>query len=235
MTYILMKKVLFMVLLSASLLTADAQSTALTNGIVCENNSGRRLANIKVVNKQTQSRALTNDIGEFKIAANAGDTLELSNDLFETKKLVANDSHTTIVFLNKIIALKEVIIKENSLKKDLTETQHIYRSKGVFYTGRPHYYYLFLKPMTFIYENFKSEVINARRFKRSAVRDIEGQEISIRFNEQIVQRNTPLDSAQAGHFVIRYWPSIQQVRSWSDYDMVQYIKHSYQEFITDDK
>lgn len=230
-----MKKVLLMLLLSTRLLTAIAQNKALTNGIVCENNSGRRLANIKVINKQTQSRSITNDIGEFKIVASTGDTLEFSNDFFETKKFVANDLHTTIAFLNKIIALKEVIIKENSLKKELAETQHIYRSKGVFYTGRPHYYYLFLKPITFIYENFKSEVINARRFKRSAIRDLEGQEISMRFNEQIVQRNTPLDSVQAGCFVIRYWPSIQKVRTWSDYDMVQYIRQSYQDFITDDK
>lgn len=230
-----MKKVLLLVLLSGYFLTTTAQLKKITSGITCENGSNRRLANIKVVNKNTQGRVITNDIGEFKIAANAGDTLEFSNDLFETKDIVVDNSQAAIAFLNKIIALKEVVIKENSLRKDLAETQHVYRSKGVFYTGRPHYYYLFLKPMTFIYENFKSEVINARRFKRSAIRDIEGQEINMRFNEQIIQRNTPLDSAQAGYFVIRYWPSIQQVRSWSDYDMVQYIKRSYQDFISEKK
>lgn len=217
-------------LLFGWLFAAIAQSTALTNGIIYENGTSRRLANIKVVNKQTRSRAITNDIGEFKIAANTGDTLEFSNDLFETKNIVADDSHTTITFLNKIITLKEVVIKENSLGKDLAETQHIYRSKGVFYTGRPHYYYLFLKPMTFIYENFKSEVINARRFKKSSISDLQGQEIGMRFNEQIVQNNIPVNDTQARDFVIRYWPSIQQVRSWSDYDIVQYIKHSYEEF-----
>lgn len=225
-----MKRVLLSVLLSVFLRVAFAQNTALTDGIICENGSNRRLANIKIVNKRTQSRTITNDIGEFKITANPGDTLELSNDLFETKEVITDDSHTAIAFLNKIIGLKEVVIKENSLKKDLTETQHIYRSKGVFYTGTPHYYYLFLKPMTFIYENFKSEVINARRFKKAAVRDLEGQEINMRFNERVVQNNTPLNDTQAGIFVIKYWPSIQQVRSWSDYDIVQYIKHSYEDF-----
>jgi hypothetical protein len=230
-----MKKVLLLTVLSSFYISAIAQNTTLTNGIVYENKSGVRLANIKIANKKTKSRTITNDIGEFKIPASTGDTLEFSNDLFETKAIVADNSHTTIASLNKIIALKEVVIKENSLRKDLAETQHIYRSKGVFYIGRPHYYYLFLKPMTFIYENFKSEVINARRFKRAAIRDVEGQEISMRFNEQIVQRNTPLDSTQAGEFVIRYWPSIQQVRSWSDYDIVQYIKRSYNNFINENK
>lgn len=225
-----MKKVWLSVLWSGWLFAAIAQGTALTNGIIYENGAGGRLANIKIVNKQTRSRAVTNDIGEFKIAANPGDTLELSNDLFETKNIVVDDSHITIAFLNKIIILKEVVIKENSLRKDLAETQHIYRSKGVFYTGRPHYYYLFLKPMTFIYENFKSEVINARRFKKAAISDLQGQEIGMRFNEQIVQNNTLLNDTQARDFVIRYWPSIQQVRSWSDYDIVQYIKYSYEDF-----
>jgi len=178
---------------------------------------------------------MTNDIGEFKITANPRDTLELSNDLFETKEVVADDSHTTIAFLNKIIALKEVVIKENSLKKDLVETQQIYRSKGVFYTGTPHYYYLFLKPMTFIYENFKGEVINARRFKKAAIRDLEGQEISMRFNKQIVQNNIPLNDTQVGNFVSKYWPSIQQVRNWSDYDIFRYIKRSYEDFKKKDK
>jgi hypothetical protein len=222
-----MKKVLLSVLLSGHYIVAIAQNPAFTNGIVCENGSSKRLANIKVVNKQTQSRALSNDIGEFKITANPGDSLEFSNEFFEIKTVTADDSHTTIAFLNKIIALKEVVIKGNSLKMDLAETQHIYRSKGVFYTGKPHYYYLFLKPMTFIYENFKSEVINARRFKKAAIRDLEGQEIGMRFNEQIIKNNIPLNDAQAEGFAIKYWPSIQQIRSWSDYDIVQYIKQSY--------
>lgn len=222
-----MKNILLFILLTGLFFKAGAQNTTLTNGIVYEIKSERRLANIRVLNKKTQALARTNDIGVFQIAASPGDTLEFSSSLYQTKDIAVNNTPTSIVYLTKLIMLDEVIVKENSLEQDLKETQRIYRSKGVFYNGQPHYYYLFLKPMTFIYENFKSEVIQARRFKKTARRELEGQEISKRFNEHIVQSVIPLDDEQAEDFVVKYWPKVEQMRKWNDYDIIQYIKQCY--------
>lgn len=226
-----LKTLLLLTLLCQLVISAKAQAPLTTSGIVFENKTQQRLANIKIVNKKTYASTISSDIGEFRINANPGDTLSFSDNLHETKDVVVDTNPAIIVSLNKINQLSEVTITENSLGKDLKETQKVYRSKGVFYTGKPHYYYLFLKPMTFIYENFKSEVIQARKFNRLAKLDLDGQEISRRFNERTVQSVIPLDDDKAEDFVIKYWPTIQQMRQWNDYDVIQYIKRSYEDYL----
>lgn len=210
-------------------LQAEGQQDGLQRGLFFKAGTGIRLSGIRVQNKRNSSITSSTIIGTFSIPARKGDTLEITGDGYNSRNLIV-DLNDEVVFLEPQILLSEVVIKENTISADLSTTQNGYRKKGVFYTGTPHYYYLFLKPMTFIYENFKSEVIDARRFKRFAKDERGYYEINARFNQNAIKKVIPIRDEEIDRFEELYWPSLAQVRNWNDYDLDNYIIRSYSDF-----
>lgn len=208
---------------------AEGQQDSVQNGLLFKKGTGIRLSGIRVQNKRNSAMTNSTIIGTFSIPARKGDTLEITGDGYENSSSIT-DLNDRIIFLKPQILLSEVVIKENTIGADLNATQNGYRKKGVFYTGTPHYYYLFLKPMTFIYENFKSEVINARRFKRIAKDERAYYEINTRFNQNTIKKVVPIADNEIDGFEEAYWPSLSQIRNWNDYDLDNYIIHSYSDF-----
>lgn len=199
-------------------------------GLVLKSGAANRLADVQVFNKRSHITMRSNTEGVFSIVALPNDTLQFSNANYLTVELVVSDFADKIIYLQPVIELAEVVIKENSLIKELRETQKGYRKKSVFYTGTPHYYYLFLKPMTFIYENFKSEVKQARRFNRFAKREITAYEITRRFNDSLIKKVVPVKANEIDDFRVDYAPSLQQLNAMSDYDLIIYIRNSYEDY-----
>ena len=199
-------------------------------GLVLKSGAANRLADVQVFNKRSHVTMRSNTEGVFGIVALPGDTLQFSNANYSTGELVVSDFADKIIYLQPVIELAEVVIKENSLIKELRETQKGYRKKSVFYTGTPHYYYLFLKPMTFIYENFKSEVKQARRFNRFAKRELTAYEITRRFNDSLIKSVVPVKANEIDDFRVDYAPTLQQLNTMSDYDLINYIKDSYEDY-----
>lgn len=199
-------------------------------GIIFKRETAIRLGSVQIINKKTSVRTQSSIYGEFNIKAATGDTLLFRNNGYEDKSIIVSNFQDQIIYLKPFTELSEVVITANSVQKDLAETQKVYRSKGVFYTGNPHYYYLFLKPMTFIYENFKSEVKNARKFKKYTKKELEYYEIAKRFNDSTIKQNVPITKDEIIVFKVNYMPSIEQYLSLNDYDLINYIKDSYVAF-----
>jgi hypothetical protein len=199
-------------------------------GIIFKQETSIRLGSVQVINVKTSIRTQSSIYGEFNIKAVAGDTLLFSGTGYENKKIIVSDFKDQIIYLKPFTELSEVVIRANSVQKDLAETQKVYRSKGVFYTGNPHYYYLFLKPMTFIYENFKSEVKNARKFRKYTKKELEYYEIAKRFNDSTITQNVPITKNEMIAFKATYTPQLEQYLSLNDYDLINYIKDSYVAF-----
>lgn len=189
-----------------------------------------RLGSIQVTNKRSSIKIKSSIYGEFQITANSGDTLLFSSPGFLSTIMIVTDLQDKIIYMQPVIELSEVNVKANSVRKDLMETQKVYRSKGVFYAGDPHYYYLFLKPMTFIYENFKSEVKNARKFKIYTKKELEYYDISKRYNDSVILKNTPISRNELVAFKTMFMPTYKQYIKFNDYDLIKYIKASYQDF-----
>ncbi len=210
--------------------TLRGQPVKMQQGILSKQGSSIRLGSVKVFNKRSKQTVKSNLYGVFNIMAALGDSLEISSAGFQTINSIVTDLLIKVLYLAPAVELPEVVIKENSLITDLQEVKKGYRDKGVFYTGTPHYYYLFLKPMTFIYENFKSEVKNARKFNKYAKREIDGYEIFSRFNDDLIKNNVPVKDADLFNFKLKYQPSLEQINTWSDYDLINYIKVSYEDF-----
>jgi|SRR5579863_6998702 len=226
----LKSKLIILLLIYLSLKKAEGQAMRLQQGFLFKQGTSLRLANIDLINKRTGTTAKSNIYGEFSIMTALGDTIEFSNSSYSTNCIVINDFQDKIIYLNPIIQLQEVVIQENTFKKDLLDVQKGYRKKSVFYTGTPHYYYLFCKPMTFIYENFKSEEIEARRFKKFTKNSLTSYEISKRWNDTSIKANVPISDYELDRFETDYWPTVTQIRAWSDYDLINYIKKSYLAF-----
>ena len=199
-------------------------------GILFKNGTSLRIGSVIVLNKRTLTQARSNIYGVFSMSSKAGDTLQFKSDNYQTTEFTVQDFTDKVVFMTPIIQLDEVVIKENSLKSDIKEVQRGYREKSVFYTGTPHYYYLFLKPMTFIYENFKSEVIDARRFNRYARKELAASKVSARFNDESIKRAIPIANSELESFELEYMPTLKQIDAMNDYDLVIYIKSSYENF-----
>ncbi|WP_183566762.1 hypothetical protein [Mucilaginibacter sp. SP1R1] len=206
------------------------QVVKVQQGLVFKSGTAVRLGSVRVVNKQSKIAVTSNTVGVFTIAAIKGDTLQFVNDSYLSTDIVVTDLADTVVYLQPVIQLAEVVIKEKSLIQEIREAQKGYRKKSVFYTGTPHYYYLVLKPMTFIYENFKSEVKDARRFNRFAKRELTANEINKRFNNSLIKQVVPIKTNEIDDFRIDYAPTLKQLNRMSDYDLVNYIKNSYQDY-----
>jgi hypothetical protein len=206
------------------------QSEKPLQGLIYKAGTSLRLGSAKVINKRSLNTTKSNIYGMFSIAASAGDTLEISYAGYNSNEFVVTDFTDRVFFLKPAIALPEVQIKETSIQADLNEVKRSYRKKSVFYTGTPHYYYLVLKPMTFIYENFKSEVKDARKFNRYAAKELAYYEIAARFNDHTIKNAIPIKEEELDDFKSDYWPAVEQIRSWNDYDLSAYIVRSYQDF-----
>ena len=206
------------------------QSEKPLQGLIYKAGTSLRLGSVQILDKQSLSTAKSNIYGMFSIAASAGDTLEISCSGYNSNEFIVTDFTDRVFFLKPAIALPEVQIKETSVQVDLNEVKRGDRKKSVFYTGTPHYYYLVLKPMTFIYENFKSEVKDARKFNRYAAKELAYYEITARFNDHTIKNVIPIKEDELDDFKSDYWPSVEQIRSWNDYDLSVYIIRSYQDF-----
>jgi hypothetical protein len=206
------------------------QSQKVQQGLIYKTGTNMRLGSVQVFNKRNLINVKSNIYGVFAIPASVGDTLEISCADYNSNEFIVTDFTDRVCFLKPAIALSEVVIKESSIQADLNEVKRGYRKKSVFYTGTPHYYYLVLKPMTFIYENFKSEVKNARKFNRYAKKEMAYYEIAARFNDNNIKHIVPIKEEELDDFKSCYWPSLNQLRSWNDYDLSSYIIRSYYDF-----
>jgi hypothetical protein len=207
-----------------------AQNNQIQQGILFKSGTSLRIGSVNVLNKRTLAQARSNIYGVFSIPSKSGDTVQFRSDNYQMTEFVVKDYTDQIIFMAPVVQLDEVVIKESSLKSDLKEVQRGYRKKGVFYTGTPHYYYLFLKPMTFIYENFKSEVKDARRFNRYAHKELAASKVSARFNDESIKRVIPITDNELESFELEYMPTLKQIDEMNDYDLIIYIKDSYENF-----
>ncbi|MBS1521975.1 MAG: hypothetical protein JST50_13320 [Bacteroidetes bacterium] len=208
----------------------NAQTNHEQQGMVFKAGTKLRLSGVQINNKRISATTQSNLYGEFSIAAAINDTLDITCDGYSSTQFIITDLADKIIFLEPIYSLPEVLIKENTVLADLNSVKRGYRKKSVFYTGTPHYYYLVLKPMTFIYENFKSEVINARKFNRFAKNEIAYYEVAARFTDELIKKNISINGNELEEFKTYYWPTTEQIHNWNDYDLVTYIIKSYQEF-----
>lgn len=210
----------------------NAQSTGVQQGCILEKDKNVRLSNILVSDKNNHHVAHSDIHGLFSIRAAVGDSIQFSGDGFATTNITVGDFTDAFVYLIPAVLLNEVTIKDHAEAQNLKETLAEYRALGVLYLRNPRYYYLVCKPMSFIYENFKTEMIQARRFKRYSARELNSFRVSERYNQMAIRSVIPtISDTDLPDFLVRYMPTITQVNSWNDYELIRYIQDSYSDYV----
>lgn len=134
----------------------------------------------------------------------------------------------------RINQLPEVTIKGQSIKAAMKDLEDSYKDKGIFFKGKPPIYLLSPfggSPVTFFYELFSKDSKRARKLQKYARAEIEYAEVSTRFNDDIIKSVLPgVTEIELEHFKAAYLPKAEQIAGWSDYDLLSYIKRSFDEF-----
>ncbi|HEX8377654.1 MAG TPA: hypothetical protein VF602_07535 [Pedobacter sp.] len=218
------------------LLISTSTFSQSVNGVIYQKGSATRVTNASVFNVRLKSQILTDIKGSFSIMTSPGDTLLVNHpDYMELKFVVAN-YNDIIIHLQRSNLLNEVVIKGESRQEQLAEAERSFKKKGIFYKGRPPLLLLSPfggSPLTFFHELLSKDGRNARRFSRFAQSEGDYYEVASRFNDYNIKKVIPIKDHELPHYKEAYWPSVDQIRSWKDFDLFNYIKKSYSKFLND--
>ena len=202
-------------------------------GAVLEKGGTKRLSGATVSNKRTSYAVSTNSFGLFSIIAIPGDTIEVTHPEYASQRLVVVNYSDLIIRLQTGNVLKEVIVKSESNKEQLTEAKNAFKKKGIYYGGRPPLKLLLPfggSPLTFFYELLSKNGRQARRFGEFAKSETDYYEVAARFNDYNIKRIARIEDKDLPAFKQAFWPSIEQIRTWNDFDLLNYIKASFKKF-----
>ncbi|GAB2694841.1 hypothetical protein GCM10027037_17980 [Mucilaginibacter koreensis] len=222
------KCLLFIAVLSVfSPFFANAQTLPVIKGLIVRSSTYDRLAEVKVTNLRTQIIKVSDEQGIFTIPANIGDTLEFSKTEYAVMKQVITSTNDIIVSMQRAVTLNTVVVKGYSTKTEQQATMDAYRSKGVYYNGKPPVLSYLASPVNGLYELFGKEPKRARRFNAYIKAENEGIQINKRFTKSLIKQVTGLPDEEIPAFMDAYRPQYEEAAKWSDYELMNYIKKSY--------
>lgn len=213
--------------------TVFAQRKELSiRGIVYSKNINVRLPNVLVTNEVTHASVINDQLGAFEIKAAIGDTLLFNCRNFSDQKVAVTADVAIFVFMVPIINLMQVDIKDVTKKQDMAEVMKGYNKQGIYNNGKTSTLGAIINPLNGLYDLFGSGPKNARRFQRYAAMESEQTEIDRRFNKPFVKKMSGItDSVKLNYFMTTYRPSVEDIRKWTDYDLIDYIRKSYKAFV----
>jgi hypothetical protein len=223
-----LKSLLFAVMMFVFLpFVSIAQSETTIKGIIVRSSTYERLAQVVITNLRTRQIKLSDEHGIFNIAANVGDTLEFSKTEYTILKQAVTGTNDVVINLQRAVTLNTVVIKGYSTKTEQQATMDAYRSKGVYYDGKPPALSYLASPLNGLYELFGKDPKRARRFNAYIKAENEGIQVNRRFTKTLVKQVTGLPDDELTAFMETYRPQYDEAAKWSDYELMNYIKKSF--------
>jgi len=218
----------FLIIAATALLptTAFTQMLQQINGITFNQKTSGRLAMVTVSNLKHQAIATSNDLGMFTIKAAPGDTLLFIKPGFTERKILVTVSIDVVAYLLPAQLLQEVIVRGKTKQQEQKEVLDAYRSKGIYYNGKPPALSFLSSPVTGLYELFGKEPGRARHFAAQMKRENQQTEINKRYTFELVKRVTQLPDEEVQQFRLTYNPPYPEVLKWNDYEVIQFINRS---------
>ena len=207
-------------------LTASAQTLIPITGITYNNKTSERVAQVTVTNLQHRSVIFSTDLGMFSINAAPTDTLLFSKPGFTDQRLIVKEQKQILVFLVPALQLDAVIVKAKTKKQEQKEIMDTYRSKGIYYNGKPPAMSFLASPLTGFYELFGKGPSQARHFAAQMQRENQQTEVNKRYTVDLVKRVTKLPDEEIQQFMLLYSPPYPEVLKWNDYELIQFINQS---------
>lgn len=199
-------------------------------GVVFKEGTTQRMAKVLVADLTSGGISTTDDLGTFQLKCSIGDTLLFRQKDYADKKVAVVSENTLMVYMQTNINLSQVNIKGLSKKQELQQVMGEYNSQGIYAGGKPSVASAILSPLNGLYDLLGSGPKQARRFQRYANNELESAAVDRRFTRPLVTRITGLKDDSLQLFVQNYRPSYEDIKAWNDYDLINYIKRSYQDF-----
>jgi hypothetical protein len=224
---------LLLILCCLTPLFCKAQQLQSIKGIVYKKGMLEKVAAASITNLKTNAVTTSNLYGEFYAEVSIGDTLLIEKPGFTPFKQTITNFNTLFISLLPSISLNEVTIKGQTKKQELNGIINDYRSKGLYYDGKPPvsaYLPISGSPLTVLHELFGSDAKNQRRFMKFAKNENEATDIDRKYTPELVTKTTGLQGDSLRIFMQNYRPTHEQIAKWADYETIVYIKKSYADF-----
>ena len=223
---------LFLGLLSNNL---SGQSTKLFRAAVIQDGTKEKVQDAIVENLNSRIRKRTDNFGVFEISAAIGDSLVIYKIGYQDvyyKVTAFEGSRIYMKLSNQLLEVK--VNAQKSASENFKEASGAYsKEKGIYYGGKPPIALLSPfggRPITFFYELFSKDGKRVRRLNQLAANALIDEEISKRFNPSFIKAAIPIKEEEIVPFIDNYAPKIEEFRKWSDFQLILYIKESYDKF-----
>jgi len=167
---------------------------------------------------------MSDELGGFTIKTAIGDTLLFSKEGYGSLKQVVVSAADMVVYMQPIVSLKQVTIQGESSKQELNDVTNTYRSKGLYFDGRPPFMAFIASPLTAFYELFSQDAANERHFIKFSKNEQEAIAVDGRYTKELVKRVTGLPDDEVIKFMQQYRPSYEDIQGWNDYELISHIK-----------
>ncbi|QQL48863.1 hypothetical protein [Mucilaginibacter ginkgonis] len=216
--------------LAAIPVIALGQQRQTVRGIIFKKGMLEKIAEAQVTNLNTGVISKSNFYGEFITQAAIGDSIIIEKTGYTPFKQTITSYSPLYITLSPPITLNQVNITGQTKKQELNDVVNTYRSKGLYYDGKPSVLGAIFSPLTAMHELFGSDAKNERRFMKYAKREQEDAEVMRRYTPQLVSKTTGLEGVELQHFMENYTPEHDDIVKWNDYQIIVYIKNSYETY-----
>lgn len=224
------KKLLFTLLTISALSPAFAQERMLLKGLIFKKGTSQRLSNVTITNKVSKIKSISDVWGNFSIEANLGDTLLFKREDLQEYELPINKKQNLLIYLSEALVLKEVVVKEKSKQQEQKEILQDFRSKGVYFNGKPPLLAYIFTPLTALNELLGKDANNARRFGNYIARENAESEVDNHFNDALIKKTVAIKDEDLAEFKYLYRPKPEDVTYWNVYDDMKYIKDCFEKY-----
>lgn len=199
-------------------------------GTVVDGESGRSLGTVTVLNMTTQQYAYTNVIGQFTLAASAGDKISFSHEGYRTQFVTASaDNPPLRIELFKLsIQLEEFIYRPlytpyqlDSMERKSTYQRALAREKG----GSV------MSPVTALAELFSKRSKQIYRFQKSFNYWETQKFIESRYSASLVEQLTGLKGDTLAYFINANPIPYDYARAASELELKVWIRDRYREWL----
>ena len=207
---------------------AFAQEVLNIRGIVFKKSSSERISQALVTNLKTQILMMSDELGGFSIKASVGDTILITRSNYTPQKIVISGNSDLIIYMQPVIELNQVTIREKSQKQELNDVMKEYKSEGIYNDGKSLPFWQFVNsPLTGLYNLFGKSPAQARHFAEFAKGEREANVVDKRYTKELVKSITKLQDDELDKFMVAYRPSYEDMKEWNDYQLIQYIKKEF--------
>ncbi|WP_299514246.1 hypothetical protein [Mucilaginibacter sp.] len=209
-------------------LSASAQQSFTVKGVIFRKNTPDIVPQALVTNLTRKINGMSDELGSFHIQAAMGDTLLFKKNDYAAQILVVITRLDQTIYMQPIIHLNEVTIKDKSRKDELNEVMDDYKKKNQYYTLNPSAWSLVNSPLTGLYEIFGKGAAQAKRFRQYSKDELERAAVAKRYNKKLILQVTSMPDIEVQDFMLAFTPSYEDIKVWSDYDIISYIKRNYE-------